>query len=51
MRHERQGRGVGAALMRRLKQRALRERGAQRIVTYADERAFAYFRRLVLVGR
>merc|ERR1712091_529809 len=46
VRHERQGRGVGAALMRRLKQRALRERGAQRIVTYADERAFAYFRRL-----
>ena len=46
VRHERQGRGVGAELMRRLKQRALRERGAQRIVTYADERAFAYFRRL-----
>ena len=29
VRHERQGRGVGAALMRRLKQRALRERGAR----------------------
>ena len=46
IRHERQGAGLGGALMRRLKLRAERERGARCLVTYADEQAFAYFRRL-----
>ena len=40
-----QGEGLGAATLRRVEDASRDSRGASRILTYADNRAFAFFRR------
>lgn len=41
-----QGKGLGAALMRRLESQSLNQHGAETILAYADNHAFAFFSRL-----
>lgn len=46
VRHEYQGQGLGGTLMKRLEARTKREKNAETVLAYADNAAFAFFRRL-----